>query len=457
MSIKTLIAAGFISSLLCIATAESAPDIGAGSRVFVIGDQLAVELAGRDAFIDTITAAGGTVHPLGSSGCEAGTLSMPSDLDANDVVLVCVGMIDSLRGDSHLERFEFELGAAIGSVANDQVVLLTPVPREDDSGEGIAAENHAIVVGRYADAVGRVAEANDCTLVDLHDPLVHRRPNAPDGSLLRNGIHLDASGWSLAEAEVIWQLDWSDVEPGLIEVSSGPMSDPTVELELLHGTRDLPVLSSARSVVPLIVTPKTPDWAESAAVLADLDDTADLETIRDTMRRLTNDPERSEESLAILRAWSTDEHAPAVRLAAMAAIDDLSPGASGMQTIRIGVVPVKMTYDPSRFEVEAGAPVRLLLTNTDGQPHNLLVCSPGSLRAIGRASEAMGTTAEAKARHWVPDSPKVLHAMPMVQLGEEGELRFTAPDRPGRYPIICTYPGHWRMMNGVMTVRRSAE
>ena len=181
------------------------------------------------------------------------------------------------------------------------------------------------------------------------------------------------------------------------------------------------------------------------------------ETIRETMRRLTDAPERSEETLAILRVWSTDEHAPAVRLAAMAAIDDLSPGASGIQTIRIGVVPVKMTYDPSRFEVEAGAPVRLLLTNTDGQPHNLLVCTPGSLRAIGRASEAMGTTAEAKASHWVPDSPKVLHAMPLVQLGEEGELRFTAPDRPGRYPIICTYPGHWRMMNGVMTVRRPAE
>ena len=61
---------------------------------------------------------------------------------------------------------------------------------------------------------------------------------------------------------------------------------------------------------------------------------------------------------------------------------------------------------------------------------------------------------ESKSRHWGPEAPKVLHVMPMVQPGERGELRFTAPSRPGRYPFVCTYPGHWRMMNGVMTVRR---
>jgi len=31
-------------------------------------------------------------------------------------------------------------------------------------------------------------------------------------------------------------------------------------------------------------------------------------------------------------------------------------------------------------------------------------------------------------------------------------LRFTAPDKPGEYPYICTFPGHWRIMQGVMKV-----
>jgi putative heme-binding domain-containing protein len=33
-------------------------------------------------------------------------------------------------------------------------------------------------------------------------------------------------------------------------------------------------------------------------------------------------------------------------------------------------------------------------------------------------------------------------------------LRFTAPAEPGIYPFVCTFPGHWVVMNGVMVVAR---
>jgi len=32
-------------------------------------------------------------------------------------------------------------------------------------------------------------------------------------------------------------------------------------------------------------------------------------------------------------------------------------------------------------------------------------------------------------------------------------LRFTAPIEPGDYPYICTFPGHWIIMKGVMVVK----
>ena len=32
-------------------------------------------------------------------------------------------------------------------------------------------------------------------------------------------------------------------------------------------------------------------------------------------------------------------------------------------------------------------------------------------------------------------------------------LRFVAPTEPGEYPYLCTYPGHWVIMRGVMVVR----
>jgi putative heme-binding domain-containing protein len=35
-------------------------------------------------------------------------------------------------------------------------------------------------------------------------------------------------------------------------------------------------------------------------------------------------------------------------------------------------------------------------------------------------------------------------------------LRFTAPTEPGVYPYVCTFPGHWIVMNGQMVVAKDA-
>ena len=35
---------------------------------------------------------------------------------------------------------------------------------------------------------------------------------------------------------------------------------------------------------------------------------------------------------------------------------------------------------------------------------------------------------------------------------QKAEITFTAPAAPGSYPYICTFPGHWRIMRGVLVV-----
>ena len=35
---------------------------------------------------------------------------------------------------------------------------------------------------------------------------------------------------------------------------------------------------------------------------------------------------------------------------------------------------------------------------------------------------------------------------------EKFSINFTAPLEPGRYPFLCTFPGHWLVMNGEMIV-----
>ena len=127
-------------------------------------------------------------------------------------------------------------------------------------------------------------------------------------------------------------------------------------------------------------------------------------------------------------------------------------GELGVTVAMIHTVPHKMIYDRSKFYVEAGKPVVVILENDDIMPHNLLITTPGSLAEIGMAAERMATRPDGIAKSFIPDSPKVLHSSRMLQPREIVRLQFIAPERPGDYPYVCTFPGHWRIMNGIMRV-----
>src|SRR5207244_10411191 len=60
--------------------------------------------------------------------------------------------------------------------------------------------------------------------------------------------------------------------------------------------------------------------------------------------------------------------------------------------------------------------------------------------------------ADAFNQRYVPKSSKILHATALLQPGATERLQFTAPKKPGEYPYICTFPGHWRLMYGMMHV-----
>jgi hypothetical protein len=52
----------------------------------------------------------------------------------------------------------------------------------------------------------------------------------------------------------------------------------------------------------------------------------------------------------------------------------------------------------------------------------------------------------------VPNTPLVLYATRMLQSGDTERLGFRAPSAPGEYLYVCTFPGHWLRMYGVMLV-----
>src|SRR5262249_6323235 len=77
----------------------------------------------------------------------------------------------------------------------------------------------------------------------------------------------------------------------------------------------------------------------------------------------------------------------------------------------------------------------------------------GGLRG-GRApgGRAPPTGGGGCAPHYVPKSPKVMFASRLLQPQQSQKLTFTAPTKPGVYPYVCTYPGHWRRMYGALYV-----
>ncbi len=122
----------------------------------------------------------------------------------------------------------------------------------------------------------------------------------------------------------------------------------------------------------------------------------------------------------------------------------------GVRVIRLTAPPHQMLYDKDRIIVAAGKPVEIVLENADLMPHNLVVAQTGALEEIGLAAEALATQPGALERQYVPASPKILASTRLVQPRESAKLSFTAPERPGVYPYLCTYPGHWRRMFGAM-------
>jgi len=131
--------------------------------------------------------------------------------------------------------------------------------------------------------------------------------------------------------------------------------------------------------------------------------------------------------------------------------------ALGPSVFIVRTLPEQMLYDKALIVVEIGKPVEIILQNDDAMQHNLVLVTPGALEEIGQAAEKMLPEPDANLRLYVPQSPKVLQATRLLDPGQQAKLAFTAPDEPGDYPYLCTYPGHWRRMVGTLAVTRDVE
>lgn len=123
--------------------------------------------------------------------------------------------------------------------------------------------------------------------------------------------------------------------------------------------------------------------------------------------------------------------------------------------VHIQTLKEQMKYDRTAFAVEPGMKVRLVFSNPDAMDHNLMLVQPGTAAEVAMAAAMLG--AEGPKKSWKPESDKIIFASKTLSMGQSETIEFTAPKKTGVYDYVCTYPGHWMLMNGQMHVVRDLD
>jgi azurin len=128
---------------------------------------------------------------------------------------------------------------------------------------------------------------------------------------------------------------------------------------------------------------------------------------------------------------------------------------AGPRTIEISAGDT-MKYDVTAIDAKPGEDLKVILTNTGSQPievmgHNWVLLKPGTDVAAFDAA-AIG----AKDTGYIPAalSAQIVAQIALVGPHKSGEADFKAPDAPGEYPFLCTFPAHYQVgMKGTLTVK----
>ena len=123
-----------------------------------------------------------------------------------------------------------------------------------------------------------------------------------------------------------------------------------------------------------------------------------------------------------------------------------------VQIVRIKAIREEMKFSVTEFTAVAGKTVEIVFENPDAMQHNVVVGKPKTKEIIGAAADKMITAKDGAEKNYVPNIPQILAATPLVNPEQTYRLRFVVPKELGDYPYVCTFPGHWRLMTGVMKV-----
>lgn len=280
--------------------------------------------------------------------------------------------------------------------------------------------------------------------------------------------------WAQSQSEPAKLSDLILSIPLLRDASLRAALYPKVE-PLLHKTDDAEIRRAAITAIPSIPGHDLETFGTLAALVKSGDDRAVAVAALQRLPRKTWPKEQAEDLVHNLITYLTkvpvDQRTEPEVISAFQFATDLASllppekskalgkelRAVGVSVFLVRTINEQMLFDKTLIVVEAGKPVEIILMNEDAMPHNLAVVSPGALEEIGQIAERMPSEPDSQGRFYIPDSPKVLFATRLVDAGQSAKLSFNAPDQPGDYQYVCTFPGHWRRMVGTLAVVKDVD
>jgi azurin len=111
-----------------------------------------------------------------------------------------------------------------------------------------------------------------------------------------------------------------------------------------------------------------------------------------------------------------------------------------------------LRFDIEALTVTAGMKVKIIFNNNDDMLHNFVITKPGTADNVGMLATKMGLNGERL--NYIPKTSDVLYHSRILQPKESDAIYFTAPSTPGDYPYVCTFPGHYMVMRGILKVTK---
>ncbi len=136
--------------------------------------------------------------------------------------------------------------------------------------------------------------------------------------------------------------------------------------------------------------------------------------------------------------------------------DEGPPNESWAAAKKIEIKTIEgLQYETKEITAKPGEKIIFTLRNVDVMPHNWVLCKPGTKAVVGEAAFKMLNDPEALEKSYVPTevADQIIAHTHVVSPKTFHTIYFQAPQEPGIYPYICTFPGHWQIMQGTLTIK----